>query len=164
MSKKPRPKYGDPRKRKPIGDFYRDAQPNGGVDPRTLGGDISGPGGPHDRNAVVIDMTDVVLLQGATVSQVETVRHGAWEGRRTYLQLEGRVNKTTRQVQVGFIAGPDGVAVLITELLAVAYRDSGETLDDVTRRLTELHQGKNVDLHWLKAAIDNAIDLQGETA
>lgn len=155
-------KYGSPAKRRPLtyGDLLKQAGPTGAADPRSLGGAMSGPGGSHDRNGVVLDMTDVVLMSGASVSVMEVGRNGALDGQMAYLLMSGRVNKTDRQVSVGFVTGTDGVAALITELLALSWRDSTDMLDDVTRRLTELHQGKHVDLHWLKAAIDNAIESQ----
>lgn len=152
-------RYGSPRKRKPVvGDLAKLAQPSGIADPRTLGGSMSGPGGSRDRNGVVIDVADSVLMDTVDVSVMEAVRGGVMDGRVTFMMLGGRVNKTTRRVQVGFMFPPDGAAAIITELLAIADRDGVELLDDLTRRLTELHQGKNVDLHFLRAAIDNAID------
>lgn len=139
--------------------LYAAAQPTGVADPRTLGGSMSGPGGPRDRGAVVLDMTDVVLLDGAEVCTIDNVvRNAVFGGQAIFMTLAGRVNKTTRRVQVGYIFGPDGAAALITQLLALADRHGAELLDDVTRRLTELHQEKAVDLHFLRAAIDNAIE------
>ena len=134
-------RYGDPRKRRPVqaGDLNRWAQPSGVADPRRLGGSIAGPGGSRDRGAVVIDMTDAVLLDGVDVATVDTVRAGEMAGQAIFATLSGRVNKSTDRVAVGFAFGPAG-------------------LDDLTRRLTELHQGKHVDLHFLRAAIDLAIE------
>lgn len=161
-----RGKYGNPAKRRPVlyGDLLKGAQPTGIANPSTLGGSMTGDlGDSRARDAVIIDMTDVVLLEGVHVSTVVVGRQGTLAEEATYLQLSGRVNKTTRQVQVGFMCPTDGVAGIVTELLAIAERAGAEMLDDITRRLTELHQGKHVDLHWLRAAIDNAIELQAET-
>ena len=153
-------RYGDPRKRRPVqaGDLNRWAQPSGVADPRRLGGSIAGPGGSRDRGAVVIDMTDAVLLDGVDVATVDTVRAGEMAGQAIFATLSGRVNKSTDRVAVGFAFGPDGAAALVTELLALADRFGADLLDDLTRRLTELHQGKHVDLHFLRAAIDLAIE------
>lgn len=137
-------------------------QPTGNADPRRLGGAIVGPGGPHDRGAVVLDTTDCVLLDGTYACTVDGVRDGRSDGQMIYLTLSGRVNKTQDRVQVGYLFGPDGAAALITELLALADRHGTDLLDDVTRRLTKLHQDKNVDLRWLRAAIDNVIDNMEE--
>ncbi len=152
-------RFGDPRKRQPVvGDLARHIQPTGNADPRQLGGAIAGPGGSHDRGAVFLDMTDAVLLEGTTVATVDAVRKGALAEPVVFMTLEGRINKRTDRAQVGFLFGPDGAAAIVTELLAVADRFGAELLDDLTRRLTALHQGKHVDLHFLRAAIDNAIE------
>jgi hypothetical protein len=157
-------KYGSPRNRKALsyGDLLRAAQPTGISDPSGLGGSIAGPGGPHDRGAVVLDTTDAVLLSSVDVAMIEVARQGVFDGQAAFLVLQGRVNKTDRHASVGFVAGTDGVAAILTELLALSWRDSAAMLDDVTRRLTALHQDRNVDLHWLRAAIDNAIALAAE--
>lgn len=65
-------------------------------------------------------------------------------------------------MQVGFAFGPGGAAAIITELLALADRCGPELLDDVTRRLKSLHRGRNVDLAWLRAAVDIALDDEAE--
>ncbi len=153
-----RGRYGNPAKRRPIGDLYRAAQPSGIADPRTLGGSITGPGGPHDRDAVVVDMTDCVLMDHVDVCTVAGFYQGVQAGERIFMTLGGRVNKTSRHVQVGFMFGSDGAAGLITELLALADRHGPELLDDVTRRLTVMYQEKHVDLAWLRAAIDTAME------
>lgn len=131
-------------------------------DPRLLGGGIYGPGGSRDRGAVLLDATDIVLLEGVEVCTVDAVRLGATNGQAIYMTLSGRINKKTDQVTVGFMFPPDGAAALVTELLALADRFGAELLDDLTRRLTALHQGKHVDLAFLRAAIDNAIEASEE--
>jgi hypothetical protein len=152
-------RYGDPRKRKPVaGDLARLVQPTGVSDPRRLGGDIAGPGGSRDRGAVFLDTSDAVLLESTNVVTVDAVRQGVLAEPVIFMTLEGRINKRTDHARVGFLFGPDGAAAIVTELLAVADRFGAELLDDVTRRLTALHQGKHVDLHFLRAAIDNAIE------
>lgn len=152
-------RYGNPANRKPVtGDLARLVQPTGVADPRKLGGDMAGPGGSRDQGAVFLDTTDVVLLEHAEVCTVDAVRQGAMSGQVMFMTLSGRVNKRDDRVKAGFMFGPDGAAALVTELLALADRFGAELLDDLTRRLTDLHQGKHVDLHFLRAAIDNAID------
>lgn len=156
-------KYGNPANRRPVtGDLGRLVQPTGIADPRRLGGDIAGPGGSRDRGAVFLDTTDAVLLESTTVCTVDAVRQGALGGQMIFMTLDGRVNKKTDRVRIGYLFGPDGAAALITELLALTDRFGAELLDDVTRRLTELHQGKHVDLAFLRAAIDNAIEAADE--
>lgn len=138
------------------------AQPSGVADPRGLGGSIAGPGGPRDQGMVVLDMTDAVLMDSVDVATVDTVRAGVLGGQAIFMTLGGRVNKTTRRVTVGFMFGPDGAAGIVTELLAMADRFGVELLDDMTRRLTTLHQEGNVDLRMLKAAIDVALEAQAD--
>lgn len=146
----------------PYRHLYNRVQPTGNANPRTLGGSIAGPGGPHDQGSVVLDMTDCVLLDAMDACTVDGVRDGHSNGQMIYMTLQGRINKTRDRTQIGYAFGPDGAAALITELLALADRCGPDLLDDVTRRLTDLHQGRHVDLHWLRAAIDNAIAEQGD--
>lgn len=156
-----RGRYGNPAKRRPVvGDLQRLAQPTGVGDPRRLGGSMAGPGGSRERGAVLLDLTDVVLLGGMEVCTVDQVRAGESQGPAIFMTLSGRINKTSDHTQVGYIMDTDGAAALITELLALADRHGVEMLDDVTRRLTELHRGRHVDLAWLRAAIDNAMEDQ----
>lgn len=143
-----------------IAALYAAVQPTGNADPRRLGGAIAGPVGPHDRGAVVLDTTDVVLMGAVEVCTVDRVRHGATQGEAIYLQIRGRVNRTSDLVQTGYIMDTDGAAALITELLALADRHGAGLLVDVTRRLAELCQDGHVDLAWLRVAIDAAIDAQ----
>lgn len=152
-------RYGNPAKRRMVtGDLARLVQPTGAADPRNLGGGISGPGGSRDRGAVLLDATDAVLMDSVDVATMDAVRAGALGGQIIYMTLGGRINKKTDRANVGFMLPPDGAAAIITELLALADRFGAELLDDVTRRLIDLHQGKHVDLAFLRAAIDNAIE------
>lgn len=104
-------------------------------DPRKAGGDIAGPGGPHDRNAVIIDTTDAVLLDSTTVSLVET------PGRTKPVLaalLEGRINKTTDRARVLYLMNEDGAAALISEIAACAYRIGPAFGDRLMDRIAEL--------------------------
>jgi hypothetical protein len=158
-----RGRYGNPAKRRPLaGDLARLAQPSGVADPRRLGGDIRDFGGPHDQDAVLIDTTDCVLLDHTEVCVMDTVRAGERGEQAIFMNLDGRINNRTDRVRVGYVLNTDGAAAIITELLALADRAGPDLLDDVTRRLTALYQDKNVDLHWLRAAIDNAIEAGAE--
>lgn len=88
-------------------------------DPRKSGGDIAGPGGPHDANAVIIDTTDSVLLDGATVSLM-----GA-PGRPNPILavlLEGRINKTRDRARNLYLMNEDGAAAIVSQVLALAGR------------------------------------------
>lgn len=94
-----------------------------GDDPRQAGGDISGPGGPHDMDGVVVDTTNAVLLSNSTVTIVEAARRG--EARRepvVALMLEGRINKAPTRTRVLYMMNGDGAAAIVTELLGIAKR------------------------------------------
>lgn len=88
-------------------------------DPRKSGGDIAGPGGPHDTNAVVIDTTNAVLLDSSDVCLV-----GSPGNPKPYLAmlLEGRINKTPERARNLYLLNEDGAAALVTELIALAHR------------------------------------------
>ncbi|WP_435610003.1 hypothetical protein [Streptomyces sp. C10-9-1] len=87
-------------------------------DPRKSGGDIVGPGGPHDRHGVILDDRTAVLLDHATVTLVETLQGGPLLA----LLLEGRINKTTDRARNLYLMDEDGAAALVSELLALAGR------------------------------------------
>lgn len=103
-------------------------------DPRKSGGDIVGPGGPHDRHGVILDDRTAVLLDHSTVSLVET-RGG---NPVLALLLEGRINKTTDRARNLYLMNEDGAAAIVTELLALAHRISPEFGDRFTSRLQHL--------------------------
>lgn len=103
-------------------------------DPRKTGGDIAGPGGPHDRDAVILDTTDAVLLDHSDVCLMET------SGGSVVLAmlLEGRINKTTDRARNLYLLNEDGAAALVTELLALAHRIGPEFGARFTARLAHL--------------------------
>jgi hypothetical protein len=98
----------------------RRKRPHG--DPRKAGGSIAGPGGPFDRNAVVIDMENAVLLESTSVSIVEPWRDGQRNRPLVAMQLGGRINKTEDHSEVLYLFDDDGVAALVTELIDLAAR------------------------------------------
>jgi hypothetical protein len=156
-------RYGNPAKRRLVaGDLARLVQPTGVADSRNLGGSIASFGGSRDQGTALLDTTDAVLLDEVDVCTVDAVRGGELDGQVIFMMLGGRINKRSDRANVGYMMPPDGAAALITELLALADRFGVELLGDVTRRLTELHQGKHVDLAFLRAAIDNAIEASQE--
>ncbi len=151
-------RYGNPAKRQQVGDLYRAAQPTGNNDPRKLGGAVAGPGGPRDQSQVVIDATDAVLLDEAVVATIDAFHKGSPAGQRIFMTLSGRINKSTDRAQVGYMFGPDGAAAIISELLALADRFGAELITDLVDRLATLSGEGLADLHFLKAAIDLAIE------
>lgn len=109
-------------------------------DPRRLGGDIAGPGGPHDRGQTVIDTRNAVLLETTTVVKADNPSDG-----RAFMamQLEGRVNQTSDRASVLYLFDEDGAAAIVTELFGLAQRGGfgSEFVEQVTRRLADLPGG-----------------------
>lgn len=103
-------------------------------DPRKTGGDIAGPGGPHDRDSVIVDTTNAVLLDGTTVVEVESASYGPVLG----MLLEGRINQTTDRARNLYLMNEDGAAALVTELIALAHRMGPEFGNRFTRHLQHL--------------------------
>lgn len=104
-------------------------------DPRKTGGDIAGPGGPHDANSVIIDTTNAVLLDSS-----EVVLMGSPGDPKPYLGmlLEGRINKTSDRARNLYLMNEDGAAALVTELIALAHRIGPEFGRRFTARLQHL--------------------------
>jgi hypothetical protein len=107
------------------------------TDPRLPGGDISGPGGPFDRDAVVLDTANAVLMDLVTVTMVETSSDGEL-GQAYAMMLEGRINQTRERTRILYLFGPDGAAAIVSELLDLAGRAGPEFVVDLYRRLEEL--------------------------
>lgn len=103
-------------------------------DPRKTGGNIAGPGGPHDRNSVIIDTTDAVLLDHSDVCLMETAGGSVVLA----MLLEGRINKTTDRARNLYLLNEDGAAALVTELIALAHRIGPEFGHRFTARIRHL--------------------------
>ncbi|MFE9064871.1 hypothetical protein [Streptomyces violaceusniger] len=103
-------------------------------DPRKTGGDIAGPGGPHDRNAVLLDTKNAVLLDSSDVCLMETASGSVVLA----MLLEGRINKTTDRARNLYLLNEDGAAALVTELIALAHRIGPEFGARFTARLQHL--------------------------
>lgn len=91
------------------------------TDPTSLGGDISGPGGPHERDGVVVDTTNAVLLDTTTVAMV-----ALGEVEAVALLLEGRVNKRLDRAKVLVLMPNEGAAEMIVEVLGLLERMAPE--------------------------------------
>ena len=114
------------------------------TNPRKLGGAISGPGGPFDENAVVIDTRRAVILEGCEVAIVGGIRDGVLDPKPiTALVLRGRINKTEERVQALYLLNEDGAAGIVTELVDVAARAGwgAEFTDRVIARLEAMPEG-----------------------
>lgn len=96
------------------------------TDPRDLGGDIAGPGGPYDEDAVVVDLSKAVLVDGQNVALIALGRDGDFTEKGLALVLEGRINKTQDRAKVLFLLNGDGAAALVTEIVGIAKREEAE--------------------------------------
>lgn len=82
---------------------------------------IAGPGGPFDRNAVVVDATDAVLLDN--INSCVIAQNGDENRPAVALDLGGRVNKTTRRSSVLYLMDEEGAAKLAADLIGLAHRN-----------------------------------------
>ena len=96
---------------------------NGFTDPRELGGDIAGPGGPHDRNAVVVNTERALLPDTLTVACFEQPLRPGLTQPLLAMVIEGRVNQTRDRARLMFILDPDAAAAIVTEIIGAASRD-----------------------------------------
>jgi hypothetical protein len=103
-------------------------------DPRKSGGDIAGPGGPRDRNAVILDTTDAVLLDSSDVCLMETTGGSVVLA----MLLEGRINKTPERARNLYLMNEDGAAALVSELIALAHRIGPEFGERLMQRISSL--------------------------
>ncbi|MFF0009540.1 hypothetical protein ACFYQT_39800 [Streptomyces tibetensis] len=103
-------------------------------DPRKTGGDIAGPGGPHDRDSVIVDTTNAVILDATTVTQVETLTGNP----ALAMLLEGRIARTDDRARNLYLMNEDGAAALVTELLALAHRMGPQFGARLTSRIKHL--------------------------
>lgn len=133
------------------------AQPNGFADPAAAATQIAGDGPSRARDAVVIDATNMLLMESVDVSLVGGFKDGQHIDMRLFMQMGGRVNKTQRRTTVGVSFGADGAAAIISELLALADRAGGTLLADLTERLVALQHNNHAELRYLRAALDAAI-------
>lgn len=120
-------------------------RPLGGpTDPRLPGGDIAGPGGPHDRDGVILDTGRAVLLDYCEVATLALGRYTAGGAEAEVgigMVLAGRINKTKEQARVLFLFDTDGAAAIISELMAVATRHGDAFARDLNARVEKLLAG-----------------------
>lgn len=111
------------------------------TDPRRAGGDIAGPGGPHDRDAVVVDISNAILLDYCEVATVATGRFipgGMESDIRISMVLAGRINKTDERARILYLFDTEGAAAIISELMAVATRHGPAFARDLNARVEKL--------------------------
>lgn len=101
------------------------------TDPRTLRGAIAGPGGAHDLGAVVLDTSRAVLLGAVNVCSVDG-RDDA-----VAMLLSGRINRSTDHADVLFLMDSDGLAAILTEVVALMGRAGDPRAAELRRLIGE---------------------------
>lgn len=89
------------------------------TDPRDLGGDVAGPGGPHDVGQVVIDTRRAIIMDGLTAVKVDNPSDGR---EFVALLIEGKINQSPDRAKVMLLGDLDMLASLITEAHGLARR------------------------------------------
>jgi hypothetical protein len=84
-------------------------------------------------------------MDSVVVSTVDDVRQGASYA----LLLSGRINRTSDRAEVLFLFGTDGVAAIVTELMALLGRATGNDesaliLADIADRMATLRAEGNL--------------------
>ena len=106
-------------------------------DPRPLGGDIAGPGGPHKGGEVVIDTHNAVLLEDAAVA-VFDLSSRTGEGPGFALLLGGSMGTTDERKRVLYLMTSGAIVALVSELRAVAAGAGAyEVADEVLSRVVD---------------------------
>lgn len=89
------------------------------TDPRDLGGDIVGPGGPFGEGDVVLDTSKAVLMDSLNVAKVDNPS----DGREVVAMLiGGRINQSPDRASVMVLGNLDMLASFITEAHGLAER------------------------------------------
>lgn len=112
-------------------------------DPAQTGGTSAGVGGPHDRNAVVYDTRNAVIVEGFESSVAHTTHHGEPGPDSVALVVRGRRNRPPdhapsaeaprESVEHLHLMSWDAAADLVVDVQALASRDG--TLDDFKQLL-----------------------------
>lgn len=105
------------------------------TDPRDLGGDVSGPGGPFDKGGVVIDSRRAILQDYLEVVKVDNPS----DGREVVgVMVAGRINRSTDRARILVLGDLDMAAAFIAELHGLAERmGRQEELHHLCRRRWE---------------------------
>jgi hypothetical protein len=101
-------------------------------------GRIAGPGSPYDKDQVVVDTTDAVLMDTVEVAVVGAIREGKMEEVVLALELAGRVNKSKRREDNLYLFDADGAAAIVSELFGIAQRIGPEFMILFSNRLRDL--------------------------
>lgn len=114
-------------------------------------------GHSREQNSTVVRVDNALLMDRVDTVIIDTAYNGDPAGRRMFLQLGGRVNKTQDRATVGAMFDTDGAASIIMELLALADRAGGPMLQDLVEQMVALQHGNHASLRTLRACLDTAI-------
>ena len=93
--------------------------PDDFTDPRDLGGEISGPGGPYDHGAIIIDTSKALLVDHHEIVKLDNPSDGreiiAW-------LIDGRINQSPDRAKVMFLGDTDFAAAIVTEIHGLMKR------------------------------------------
>lgn len=87
------------------------------TDPRRAGGDVAGPGGPHDKDGVIVDTRRAVLLDHTHASAL--LEH---DPMLIAVMLDGRINRVEERAKILYLMDLDGAASLVAEVVSLAGR------------------------------------------
>jgi hypothetical protein len=93
--------------------------------PRRAGGDIAGPGGPSERQSVILDTSKAVLLDHATACIAHLTRSGEPVD-ATALMLEGKINGSPDRTRILYLMDLAGAADVVAHLMSLAKRNGQE--------------------------------------
>lgn len=90
-----------------------------------LGGDIAGleDASPYERDSVVLDTRNAVLLEAQSVAMSTNPSDGR---SICFLLMEGRVNQSSRRARTGYLLNADAAASIVSQLVAIAARQGGD--------------------------------------
>lgn len=89
------------------------------TDPRILGGEIAGPGGPHDHGQSVVDTSRAMLMDALNVVKLDNPSDGR---EMVAMLIEGRINQSADRAKVMVLGDLDMLAAFITEAHGLANR------------------------------------------
>jgi hypothetical protein len=91
-------------------------------DPRELGGDMAGPGGPFDFGQTVIDARQAVLVDAQEWAKVDPEAGARGQDEMFAGLFQGRINQTQDRARVLLFGNLDFLAATITEIHGIAER------------------------------------------
>ena|SRR5438309_8328143 len=92
------------------------------ADPRELGGDIAGPGGPFDFGEFVIDASKALIVDYQDVAKIDPEQGARGVDDAFAFLFAGRINQTTDRAKVMLLGNLDFMAALTTQIYGVAER------------------------------------------